>query len=813
MRDIASAVRQFRQSPGFVIAAVLSLALGIGANIAIFTLLDALILRPIGAYQPERLVHIGRADLKTGAVVQVPVGVLDYLRTDPLLDGACAVSTPLSTVEVHGTMMPVAGHEFSGDCYQTLGIKPALGRLIGPSDDISNGPAVTVLSYGFWRSEFGGQADAIGQSIRIEGVPFTIIGVTPPSFQGMLLGFPPRVSFPISQQVNPDLFGTARRPKTHAWVSVFARLKAGVTRRQLESQLRVEWPRIIEPSLPPGMNALERATIVHQPVAVRDGSTGLDYTLRSRFREPLIGLLTIAGLVLLVSCLNVANLLLARGMRQRREIAIRLALGAPRWRLIRQMAVESMLLIFAGLALGMWLADEGDRFLLALFGRNFSAFDLDVSPDLRIVLFLSAAAAVALLLFGLLPAWQNSDVDSAAALKEATRTVSGTRSRTRRILLVAQVALTLALVSGAALFVQTLRSLENAPAGMNTRGVIGVQMMASPGGHAKGFDGGPYTRDLLSRLEALPSVDSAVITSFLPFFNNVHSDDVKTKSLTVPVGYGFIGDRFFASMGIPLLRGADFRPNSDASGQKTAILSESLSRTLFPKGDAVGRHLSLGASGDTNDLEVVGIVADTHLAGPRAPNRYFLYLNLWQYPENLKWPALLIRSHGDPSSLFPAIRRTVAEAGHNYVDRITTVAEDRDLSFFQERLVAWLATAFGVLALSLAAVGLYGLLSYHVASRMAEIGIRMALGAQQADVRWLVVKEALALLAAGLLAGLPLVYLGIRALSSLLYGAGKVPVASLALSVVVLAAVTALASWIPARRATAVDPMTALRTE
>lgn len=813
MRDFLLAFRRFRQNPGFASAAVISLALGIGANTGIFTLLDALVLRPLPVYQPARLVRIGGLDPRSGAIGAVPGPVFEALRGNPMLDGVCAVLTPLSTIEVHGNLAPVAGHALSGDCYGTLGIRPALGRLIAPSDDVPNGPRVTVLSYRFWQSEFQGRSNVLGQSIRIEGVPFSIIGVTPPSFHGLLLGFAPRVSFPITQEINPDSFGEVSPAHIFYWAQVFARLKPGVTARQLQARLQVEWPGMLERGLPAGVAGADRKEQLRQPVAVVDGSTGLDYSLRRRFRRPLFALMCIAGLVLLISCINIANLLLARGLETRRDIAVRIALGAPRWRLARQMAVESLLLMLAGGTLGVLLAYQGDRILLALFGASYSAFDLAIAPDSRVLLFTSAIALTALFLFGIMPAWQNSDMDSAGALKDAGRATSATRSSARRGLVVAQVSLTLVLVCGASLFFETLRRLQNAPLGVATSGLLGVQMMALPGGHGKNFEGRPYARDLLRRLENLPGVESAALTSFLPFFNRVSRDNVKStegQSAPVETGYGFVGDHFFSAMRIPILRGDDFHPESRDTGRKTAILSESLALALFPAGDAVGRRVDIGTG---KDFEIVGIVADTRWAGPRAHDQFFVYQNIWQFPRNLRWAALLIRAHGDPSLLSGPIRGVIRAGGHDYVDRISTVQADRDLFFFQERLVAWLAAAFGVLALTLASVGLYGLLSYHVTSRTAEIGIRMALGARRRDIRWLVVRESLWLFTAGLFAGFPIVYASMRALSSLFYGFAGIPLLPLGFATLVLTLVAAAASWIPVRRATAIDPLSALRAE
>ena len=361
LSDLRYAIRSWLRAPAFAAAAIVTIALGVGANTAIFSLLDALLLRPLPVADPYRLIRIGSLE-NNGMTVAVPSPLLDALRQEPLLEGVCGVQTPLSTVTLNDATFPVGAHALSGDCYRMLGVHAALGRLLTSADDVPSAPRVAVLSHGFWQDKFAGSPNALGRAIRIEGVPFTIVGVTEPRFHGLLLGFPPGISYPISQM-------DGQRPDSPGfyWADVFARLKPGVKPEEVRAKLAGEWRRLLDTSLPSArFKGAQRAELLSQAPVVTSGANGLDYSLRDRFRRPLAGLLAISALVLLVACMNVANLLLARGLERRREIAVRLALGAKRGRIARQLISESVLLILAGCGAALVLGSLGDRLLLAL---------------------------------------------------------------------------------------------------------------------------------------------------------------------------------------------------------------------------------------------------------------------------------------------------------------------------------------------------------------------------------------------------------------------------------------------------------------
>jgi predicted permease len=693
-----------------------------------------------------------------------------------------------------------------------LGVRPAIGRLFIRQDDIPNGPLVTVLSYAFWHEQFGGDPNVIGQIIRIQGAPFTIIGVTEPRFQGLLLGFPPSVSIPITQERGDPLV-----PQKLYWGDAFARLKPGLTTEQVRTQLTVEWRRFLDESLPPNIQGAERTEMLNQPLAVIGAATGLDYSMRKRFKRPLFAVLGISALVLLVSCINLANLLLARGLRQRREVAVRMALGARRWQIVRQVGAESVILIAAGLGCALLLAYVGCEATLAALSRAFRGFALVAGPDVRVVAFTSGTALITLLLFGVLPARQTSEVDLTHALKSGTSSRNRGHSRTRRFLICGQVALTLALLMGASFFVQMLRQLRDQSFGFQVDGLLTVQLLPLPGGYVHGFNSSTYYRDLLERIQHLPGVQSACLSKLSPLFTLPYKEEIRnTRMLDEPPVQApaeMVSDGFLATMQIPLLQGEDFRRTDLPQIQKTAIVSKSLATRLFPAGDALRQHIRVASEKDKQDVEIVGIAADARLMDPRAQDLSFVYLNYWQYPDYEKYGDIQFRYSGDPAALISAVRQELRQAGREYPMYVRTIDDQREISLLQERLLASLGTMFGILALTLAGVGLFGLLSFFVTSRTSEIGIRMALGAERRDVGWLVIQETLVLIGAGLLIGLPLSYATVRVLSSQLYGAGQVPIIPFGLSVALLLSVAGIATVIPVRRATALDPMVALRYE
>lgn len=803
---IRYSLRQLRRSPAFTGAAVLSLALGIGANTAMFSLLDALVLRPLPVRDPSGLVRIANVDAR-GNPGPLPSRLVEQLRREQIFDGMCGFVTPLATVEIEGRFAPTSVHAMTGDCFPTLGLRPAIGRFFTESEDRAGMPDVVVLSYDAWQQEFGGSPAALGKQIQISNAKYTIIGVTQRGFRGLLLGFPPRLFYPIAE----DSF----TQNGVYWSDLFARLRSGETMQSVEARLRVLWPHLLESAIPASYHGLPRELFLGGKPQVTSAASGLDFVLRPKFTRPLIALVVIAALVLLVSCVNVANLLLARGVQQQREAAVRVALGAARWTLLRDAISEDLLLLAAGAGAGIGLAYAGERLLLALFSVSYSSFFIDTTPDIRVLGFTCVAAAVAFVVFSAIPAWKSSKVDAAAAIKTTSTRVAGSRSRARKAFIVAQVALTLALVAGASLFVSTLGQLRETRLGYDPGRLLNARLMPLPGGYGNNFSPVPYYHALLDRVRALPGVESAALSASVPLFTVPSYDIVSVDGSAerIRTAKERVDDRFFNTMGIPVVAGRPFTDSAVTNSVRTAIVSESLARRLFGRSDPIGRRITIGPN-DKKPFEIVGIARDAVLSDPRSGNTAIVYTDYWQgLLIEQEWPNMIVRTRGNPVQVIDGLRRVLREGGREYVVRPRPMLQDRDASLAQERLLASLSTAFGALGLILATVGLFGLLSFSVAARTGEIGVRMALGADRKRVLRMVQREALMLVAIGVAVGLPITWIGGRAVSTLLYGIRPWDPVSMLFSIALLAVIGVAASWIPARRAASLDPMEALRHE
>ncbi|MGH9614644.1 MAG: ABC transporter permease, partial [Bryobacteraceae bacterium] len=668
-----------------------------------------------------------------------------------------------------------------------------------------------------WTARFGRNRSTIGRPLTLDGMNFTIIGVMPSDFSGADIGLHADIVVPLSWE--PRIYP---RPCLNSkycwWLVVMGRLRPGVSLEEANAQLRVISPVAMETAIYPGMPAKEQQEFLARKVVAQSGATGFSF-LRFRFNNPLLVLMILVSLVLLIACANLASLLLARATARQREITVRLAIGAGRWRLIRQMLTESLLLSAAGGLLGVLLASGLSRFLKTFFSLGQEPILLNLTPDWRVLTFLFFASVMTAVLFGIAPAIRATRVEIHAGLKEGSRTVqnSDRRRPLTKLLLAGQVALSVLLVTGAGLFTGSLMQLRSLDRGFDPRGVVlfPLSVDARIGGQPE-KDEPLATRyqQLLKRLEALPGVEAASLMNIVPLGNGGWDNEI-----SIPAGLpetlrtvfmNKIAPHYFAMMHTPLLAGRDFNEHDTESSAHVAILNERAAREYFPRGNAIGSQIG----NSTHTLTVVGIVGDAKYMNLRDEIPRTMYVPYSQNLEDLHSMTVGVRVKGDPAAIMTAIRPILrAVIPGIAMPQPLLMTDQMNQSLSMERLMALLTLFFGLLALILTSIGLYGTLAYAVTRRTAEIGIRMALGAERRRVIWLVLRENATLTITGLVVGIAAVLVMSRLISGLLYGITPHDPLALSMAVLVLAAVAAVASLLPALRASRIDPMTALRYE
>lgn len=819
-QDLHYSARTLRKTPGFTAAAVLSLALGIGANTAIFTLLNAVLLRPLPVPDPQQLVQFtytfpAEGPRNWNSYFGYPQ--LERFREQSKTLSGVFGGTSLGRLNVgFRTASGIAlGDAFSGNFFQVLGITPQRGRFFSPAEDRADA-LVVVLSDRFWRTRFGADPSIVGGAVTINRIPFTVIGVTPPEFSGLYAGAARDVWVPlhVMDRINPNPKRWSE-PFT-SWLLIAGRLRPGVLRAQAQAEVDVIHRQLLAQQL----SASERRDsekmqrfVRESHLVLRSAKTGTHSALRGEYAFPLKLLMCVAGIVLLAACANVANLLLARVSGRRREIAVRLALGAGRGRVVRQLLTESLLLALIGGATALAIAWWGSAALVRMISTSDS---LNVRPDLRILGFTAAASLLTAVLFGLAPALRATRMDPGPVIKETTRQSSRHSGALDRLLVVTQVALSVVLITGAGLFVRTLQKLWSVNLGYDRDNVLMFSVDAKLAGYPAERSGVVY-RDILQRLEALQDVRSASASVVRPvddYFGLVDQvGEVDGRSLAerdfIRVAWNSITPGYFATVSTPILLGRDFDLRDNEAAPKVAIVNESLASRALPGQNPIGHRLG--------DSTIIGVVKDSLYNGARDQPKPVLYHPLFQHGvgQEYRWGfvSFELRYRGN-ASLVDEARREIASVDRNLpIFRARTLRTETEQSLLRERLLAMLSSFFGALALLLACVGLYGLMAYAVARRTGEIGIRMALGARREHVLWLVLRETLTLVLAGLAAGLPLALWTARYAKSLLFGIGTADPVTIAATIAALAVVAALAGYIPARRALRVDPMVALRYE
>ena len=817
-RDVQYAVRTMRHNIGFTATVVLSLALGIGANTAIFSLIDALMLRWLPVSNPQELVQVnlrsGRAGAHGGESFSNAI-VAALAEQKDIFSNVCGFSSAVFDVGPRGSVSRVPGAWVTGGYYETLGLNPALGRLLEPADDRPGAPLVAVISYGYWERQFAGVPDVIGRSIPVNGVAVTIAGVSPRGFQGANVGSAADITIATAALPRLDPASASLLNPGNFWLRVLARQRAGVPVLQSQAHLSAVWPQISERVISTGWPAFQRKEMAESTFELAPGGTGYTY-LREQFRTPLVVLMAVTALVLLIACANAASLLLARASARQREISVRLAIGAGRGRIIRQLLTESTFLSVLGAALGVFLAWITSRFLVdILAGGGHSAGNaiaFDLTPNWHVLGFASAVAIANGILFGLAPAFQTTAIGGSRVLKDDTR-ITRARSRLLSSLVAAQVALSLLLLVGAGLFARTLQNLLNVDPGFRREGVLLVEV----DGQREGYRDArlmAFYRGLLDRVRQVPGVVSASISSHTPLSGATWSEAAVPKGQPLPERDNAVfiaaGPGFFATMQTPLISGRDF-DERDQGSPNVAIVNQAFAARYYPSRNPVGQYLSATVTRPASDLQIVGVVKDVTTRSLRLPARPTVYVSYFQRAPRAD--ALVIRAAGSLSQASSAIRRELQPSFPNTALDVLPLTDQVGRRLVQERLMANVAGGFGVLGLALACVGLYGLLGYSVVRRTREIGIRMALGAQPRGVLWMIAGRALRLVAVGVALGLPAAWVSSRWLRSMLFGLTPTDPGVIAGAVALLAMAGMLAAYFPARRATRVDPTTALRHE
>ncbi|PYU67753.1 MAG: hypothetical protein DMG52_33295 [Acidobacteria bacterium] len=820
-QNLRYTIRVLAKNPGFTTVAILSLALGIGANTAIFTLINALLLRDLPVRQPERLIQLVAVRPDAKVPFSYPM-FREVGRGQRVFTGLIGWGTGgMQNVEVNGVLSQNYVAAVTGNGYSELGVTPLLGRLLIPEDsNPSSGTTsqVTVLGYEFWRNRFGGAPDVVGKQIRIEGHPFTIIGVTRRSFTGMTVGEPPDITIPITAYpalMEGNEFTLDSR--SILWLSVIGRLKDGITIEQARAQLQSFWLDVLLATASTETPGARRERFLSMGLEVTSAAKGFRSDLRTQFTRPLYVLAGIVGLILLVACVNLANLMLARAAARSHEMSVRVAIGASRWSVARQVLAECLALSVAGALLGLVFAFSGSRLLVLLMTQG-SLFPvaLDVSPDLRVLSLTMFVAVLTAISFGIAPAWRCSREDPASVLQQNARSVGGGTGKLSKALIVTQVALSLVLLLGAGLLERSFEKLYSIDLGFQKESVLEIALYPKPGGY-QNLNLNSYHKQLVARISSLPGVSSvsfgdATIPNPQGWHDTVSQMTADSSTgIRLMANAALVSPGFFRTLGIPLLRGRDFNETDDEKHARIAIVNSNLAERLFPNIDAIGKTIRFGFMPDYENIEIVGIARNARIFDIRDATTPVIFLSSFQYPH--EWGGLIVRTKEAPETLAKTVGHEVESLGHEYVRRTRTVAQTISTELVEERVTAILSGFFAALAILLASIGLYGLMSYAVTRRTREIGIRVAVGAQREGVLWLVLRETLTLALLGIAIGIPSALAATRLIASMLFGLTSSDVPTIVAVSALLLVVALFAGYLPARRASAIDPIVALRTE
>src|SRR5690348_2773628 len=837
IQDLKYGLRQLRRNPGYTAVAILTLALGIGANTAIFTLVDAIMLKSLPVVNPKELYRVGTANnccVNAGLQDNWDLysnSLYTQLRDHtPEFSQMAAFQAALSNLSVRrrgasGPAEPYQGEFVSGNYFSMFGISAYAGRAITPSDDQPNAPPVAVMNYRTWQTHFGSDTSVVGSTFVVNMVAYTVVGITPPGFFGdTLRSDPPDFWLPLATE--PVLNGQnsiLKNPGLH-WLHVIGRLKPGARPAAVQSEVTTELQRWL--GAQPDLTAYERTQLGKQRIVIGPGGEGVA-SMQDQAHDALRLLMIIAGLVLLIACANIANLLMARGASKRFETAVRVALGAPRRRLVRQILTESVLLAVMGGIAGLLVAYLGTRTLLLIAFRGAHYVPINATPSLAVLGFAFLLSLITGVVFGAAPAWITTHSDPAEALRGAGRSTRDRSSLPRKSLVVIQVALSVVLLIGAGLLTKSLRNLEDQNFGFEPQGRLIVRVNPALAGYKPDHLHGLY-QQLDQQLSAIPGVISASYSIYSPMRgdNWGYSFHILGRPPEERDGASFdcVGPHYFETIGTHLVRGRLIGEQDTAASPRVAVVNQAFVKKFFPKQDPIGQHFGMGDPNHAGDMEIVGIVQDAKYQSAHEPPYPTFFMPFFQMTNDPKLEFLRVATAyigdielhvaGQPENLEQAVRRTLANINPNLtILDMMSLSRQLELNFNQENLIVWLTELFGLLALVLACVGLYGVTSYSVARRTSEIGLRMALGADRRNVLGLVLRGAMLHLAIGLAVGIPLALAGGRLVSTMLYGVKSYDVWILLIAAVVLSACAFVAAYFPARRAAKVDPLVALRYE
>ena len=818
-QDVRYAWRGLRNNPGFAAIAVLTLALGIGANTAIFSVVDAVMLRSLPVRNPAQLVQISMGTARNDEFTN-PLWEALRDRQDTF-SGMFAFARRRFDLASGGETRPVEGTWVSGGFFEVLGVRAVTGRVLQPADDHRGCAPVAVLSHGFWERAYGGDASVVGRTIALDGHPFEIVGVADPAFAGIEVGRAVQLYAPLCATAIVDGGGAGLDDRQQWYLRIMGRLRDGPAAADVRARLAALAPAVFGAAMPPGMSDEDQREFVRGTLTASPASTGYS-DMRLQYRTALITLMAVVGIVLLIACANVANLLLARAVGRRREIAIRLAIGAGRIRLVRQLLTESVLLALGGGVLGLLFARWAGGFLLRLLSTRDTSVFLDLAINGRVLAFTLAATTGTALLFGLAPAWRATRVDLHSAMTANDRGADDVRGRftAGKSLVVGQIALSLVLLLGAGLLLSTLKTLTTLDPGFERNGVL-LAAVDMRDAHYSEDQLRAVKRAMLEQLRAMPGVRSVSASAITPISGAGWNGGVSVDGYTpkdrrdASAFFNAVSDGYFATLGTRLLAGRDFDVHDVAGAPPVAVINEAMARKFFRGANPVGRRMGLrNGPGDEQMVTVVGMVRDAKYRSLREDMRAVVYLPMAQ-ESGAGSPSINLELRGlsTVTSLIPTVTSVMAQLNPTFSISYTTLSAQVDASLARERMLATLSAFFGVLALLLAVIGLYGTMSYTLSQRRKEIGIRIALGAARARVLRLVLGEVGRLVAAGVVIGGAIAYLATRWVAPFLFGVSPLDPMTWVLATATLAGAALAAAALPAWRAATADPMASIRTD